>query len=146
MSGNADARVRRIAPAEGRAGRASAHPGLEIRTSHQQIFDLYLPRQIYHHPATRRLLDELRCLTEGATVYRAVEGSWYEEIESVHVLRLAITTIDAKGARLWEIEEIRDAVRQVVAHFMVELHDSGEGVEEAVFFNDWTARGTLISR
>ena len=45
-----------------------------------------------------------------------------------------------------EIDAIRDAVRQVVMDFMVDLRESEAHTEEAVFFNDWAARGTLVKR
>ena len=44
------------------------------------------------------------------------------------------------------IRKVIDAVRQVVMDFMVDLRESEAHTEEAVFFNDWTSRGTLVRR
>ncbi len=117
-----------------------------VETSLQQIFDIYIPDVLYHQDATQRFLVRLRSLTQGATVYQAVEGDWNHEIEAVRVMRLAIMITDGKGARIWEIDSVRDALRGAVTDFMVDLQESGAPLEEAVFFNDWSARGTIVAR
>ncbi len=117
-----------------------------VETSLQQVFDLYIPEALYQHAATGRFVAQLRALSEGATVYQGVEGTWHQEIEDVRVLRFSVTTVDGEGSRVWEIDEIREAVRQVAMDFMVDLRESEAHTEEAIFFNDWTARGTLVRR
>jgi len=117
-----------------------------FETSLQQVFDVYIPDALYQHAATERFVAQLCALSEGATVYQGVEGSWRQEIEDVRVLRFSVTTVDGKGTRIWEIDDVRDAVRQVVMDFMVDLRESEAHTEEAVFFNDWTSRGTLVRR
>lgn len=128
------------------AGGGRAPHRFRVETSLQQVFDLYIPEALYRHEATLRFVERLRSLTAGATLYQAVEGDWKQEIEAVRVLRLSITTVDGEGRRIWDVDDIRQAVRQQVAEFMVDLHDSTGQCEEAVFFNDWTARGTTVTR
>ncbi len=112
----------------------------------QQIFEIYIPEAVYHHAAAQRLLAELGSMAEGATVYQSVEGSWNRQIEAVRVVRLAITAVDSKGQRLWEIEELREWMRGVIVEFMERLEASRTHLEESVFFNDWTANGTFVTR
>ena len=142
---HADGCRKELVSRQGAEGSGQTHR-FTLETSVQRIFDIYIPDALYHHEATQRLLLNLRSLTDGATVYQSVEGDWNYEIESVRVLRLAITVVDSERQRIWEIDRVREAVQREITGFMVDLVESGAAPEEAVFFNDWSARGTLLRR
>jgi hypothetical protein len=85
-------------------------------------------------------------MTKGATVYQAVEGNWKNTTEAVRVVRLAITLVDAEGKTRWQTEAIRERMGELIVEFMERLEASRTHLEESVFFNDWTANGTFVSR
>jgi hypothetical protein len=110
----------------------------------QQVFDIYIPETIFNLPAVKNFFKRLGALSEGATLYQGVEGDWYHEKEAVRVLRMSITIVKPDGTVLWTEESIREAIANLVCELMVELRDSHQHFEEAIFFNDWQAKGTVV--
>jgi len=113
-------------------------------TARSQVFDIYLPDAICRLQATDRFIRQLGMFSEGATLYQGVEGDWYSESEPVRVLRMSITTVKASGEVLWQEEDVRGAIRQLVSEYMRDLVASHGHTEEAIFFNDWAAHGTVV--
>jgi hypothetical protein len=114
-------------------------------TFRSQVFDIYLPDAVCGLAATDHFIRRLGMFSEGATLYRGVQGDWYSETEPVRVLRLSITTVNASGEVLWEEADVRAAVRRLVAELMHELECDHGHSEEAVFFNDWPAQSTVVT-
>lgn len=110
----------------------------------QQVFDIYIPESIFDLPATVKFLGQLGALSEGATLYQGVEGDWYHETEAVRVLRMSVTIVKPDGSVLWTEESIREAVANMVCELMVDLRESHRHFEDAIFFNDWQAKGTVV--
>lgn len=110
----------------------------------QQVFDIYIPEAIFGFEAVTRFLTRLGALSEGATLYQGVDGDWYHESEPVRVLRMSITTTKPDGTVLWTEESIREAIANLICELTVELRDVHGHAEEAIFFNDWQAKGTVI--
>jgi hypothetical protein len=113
-------------------------------TFKSQVFDIYLPDAVCGLAATDHFIQRLGMFSEGATLYRGVQGDWYSVTEPVRVLRMSITTVKANGDVLWNEADVRAAVRKLVAEFMQELKIEHGHHEEAVFFNDWPAQGTVV--
>jgi hypothetical protein len=126
-----------------RGDASSSHRLLQL-VSLQQVFDIYIPESVYPLEATTRFVRRLGALSEGATLYQGVDGDWYHETEEVRVLRMSITTVRPDGTVLWTQESIREAIANLVCQLMVELDDLHDHKEEAIFFNDWTAQGTVV--
>jgi hypothetical protein len=123
--------------------------GEEVRrfreiTFRSRVFDIYLPDAVCGLAATDHFIRQLGMFSEGATLYRGVQGDWYSETEPVRVLRMSITTVKANGDVLWDEVDVRAAVRKLVAEFMHALEIEHGHREEAVFFNDWPAQGTVV--
>jgi hypothetical protein len=110
----------------------------------QQVFDIYIPDSIFELPAVEHFVRRLGVLSEGATLYQGVEGDWYHETEPVRVLRMSITIVRPDGTVLWTEESIREAIANLVCELMAELRDRHHHFEEAIFFNDWQAKGTVV--
>ena len=110
----------------------------------QQVFDIYIPEAIFEFQAVTKFLTRLGALSEGATLYQGVDGDWYHESEAVRVLRMSITITKPDGTVLWTEESIREAIANLVCELTVELRDIHGHAEEAIFFNDWQAKGTVI--
>ncbi|MCH7600260.1 MAG: hypothetical protein IH973_10940 [Myxococcales bacterium] len=110
----------------------------------QQVFDIYIPDAIFGFEAVKRFLGKLSALSEGATLYQGVEGDWYHETEPVRVLRMSITTVTPDGTVLWTEESIREAIANLICDLTAELRDNHGHFEDAIFFNDWRAKGTVI--
>lgn len=110
----------------------------------QQVFDIYIPEAIFGFEAVTRFLTQLGALSEGATLYQGVDGDWYHESEPVRVLRMSITTTRPDGTVLWTEESIREAIANLICELTVELRDVHGHAEQAIFFNDWRAMGTVV--
>ena len=132
-----------LSGAEEGSAAGAAHRLLQL-VSLQQVFDIYIPETIYPLEATTRFVRRLGALSEGATLYQGVDGDWYHETEAVRVLRMSITTVRPDGTILWTQESIREAIANLVCQLMVELHDLHGHKEDAIFFNDWSAQGTVV--
>jgi len=124
-------------------GGDESHQLLEL-ISLQRVFDIYIPEAIYQLEATTKFIRSLGALSEGATLYRGVDGDWYHETESVRVLRMSITTVRPDATVLWTEESIREAISTLVCEYMIELRDNHGHFEEAIFFNDGQATGTVV--
>lgn len=118
--------------------------GLLQLVSIQQVFDIYVPEAIFDLAATKKFFAQLGVLSEGATLYRGVVGDWYHETEAVRVLRMSVTIVKPDGTVLWTEESIREAVANMVCDLMVDLRESHQHYEDAIFFNDWHAKGTVV--
>ncbi len=136
---------RGTAPSIVPVGGTSEYELLQL-VSIQQVFDIYIPDAIFDLSAVSKFFERLGALSEGATLYQGVEGDWYHETEPVRVLRMSITIVKPDGTVLWTEESIREAIANLVCELMVELGDSHQHFEEAIFFNDWQAKGTVIKR
>lgn len=110
----------------------------------QQVFDIYIPEAIFAFEAVTRFLGRLGALSEGATLYQGVDGDWYHETETVRVLRMSITVVSPDGTELWTEESIREAIANLICDLTAELRDVHGHFEEAIFFNEWRAKGTVI--
>jgi hypothetical protein len=130
-------------PSVGSGEAASPHALVQL-ISLQQVFDIYIPEAIFGFEAVSRFLTRLGALSEGATQYQGVDGDWYHESEEVRVLRMSITTTKPDGTVLWTEESIREAIANLICELTVELRDVHGHFEEAIFFNDWKAVGTVI--
>ncbi len=126
------------------AGEAGSTHALVQLISIQQVFDIYIPEAIFGFDAVSRFLTRLGALSEGATLYQGVDGDWYHESEPVRVLRMSITTTKPDGTVMWTEESIREAIANLICELTVELRDLHGHCEEAIFFNDWQARGTVV--
>jgi hypothetical protein len=125
-------------------GEAGPSHALVQLISIQQVFDIYIPEAIFEFEAVSKFLTRLGALSEGATLYQGVDGDWYHESEAVRVLRMSITITKPDGTVLWTEESIREAIANLVCELTVELRDTHGHAEEAIFFNDWQAKGTVI--
>ena len=123
----------------------SAHSLLQL-VSIQQVFDIYIPEAIFAFEAVARFLGKLKALSEGATLYQGVDGDWYQETEPVRVLRMSITVTKPDGTVLWTEESVREAIANLICDLTVELSDLHGHCEDAIFFNDWPAKGTVVKR
>ena len=110
----------------------------------QQVFDIYIPEAIFGFEAVTRFLGKLSALSEGATLYQGVDGDWYHETEAVRVLRMSITVVTPDGTQLWTEESIREAIANLICDLTAELRDAHGHFEEAIFFNDWRAKGCVV--
>lgn len=128
---------------KGSDGDARSHELLEL-ISLQRVFDIYIPEAIYPFEATTKFIRRLGALSEGATLYRGVDGDWYHETESVRVLRMSITIVRPDATVLWTEESIREAISTLVCEYMIDLRENHNHFEEAIFFNDWKATGTVV--
>lgn len=143
--GRAPSVVKLRVPATGaKEGDAGSEHSLVQLISIQQVFDIYIPEAIFAFEAVTRFLRNLSALSEGATLYQGVEGDWYRETEPVRVLRMSITVVTPDGTELWTEESIREAIANLVCRLTAELRDTHGHFEEAIFFNDWRAKGTVI--
>lgn len=126
------------------SGKARSVHSLVQLVSIQQVFDIYIPEAIFNLDAVSRFLKRLGALSQGATLYQGVDGDWYHESESVRVLRMSITLTKPDGTVLWTEESIREAITNLICDLTVELRDIHGHFEEAIFFNDWQAKGTVV--
>jgi hypothetical protein len=126
------------------AGSAEREHSLLQLISIQQVFDIYIPEAIFGLEAVTTFLGKLSALSEGATLYQGVDGDWYHETESVRVLRMSITVVTPDGTELWTEESIREAIANLICDLTAQLRDNHGHFEEAIFFNDWRAKGTVI--
>ena len=126
------------------SGEAESPHALVQLISIQQVFDIYIPEAIFGFEAVTRFLTRLGALSEGATLYQGVDGDWYHETEAVRVLRMSITIVSPDGSVLWTEESIREAIANLICELTVELRDVHGHYEEAIFFNDWQAKGTVV--
>jgi hypothetical protein len=128
------------------AGKGDAKPSHSLvqLISIQQVFDIYIPEAIFSYQAVTRFLEKLSALSEGATLYQGVDGDWYHETEAVRVLRMSITVVTPDGTEIWTEESIREAIANLICDLTAELRDVHGHFEEAIFFNDWRAKGTVI--
>jgi hypothetical protein len=124
-------------------GGGGAYELLQL-VSIQQVFDIYIPESIFELAAVSKFFRRLGALSEGATLYQGVEGDWYNETEPVRVLRMSITIVKPDGTVLWTEESIREAIANMICDLMVDLREGHQHFEEAIFFNDWQAKGTVI--
>ncbi len=127
----------------GEGGTKPDHSLLQL-ISIQQVFDIYIPEAIFTFEAVTNFLGKLSALSEGATLYQGVDGDWYHETEPVRVLRMSITVVSPDGTELWTEESIREAIANLICDLTAELRDVHGHYEEAIFFNDWRAKGTVI--
>ena len=130
-------------PSVGEGDAKSVHSLVQL-VSIQQVFDIYIPEAIFGLEAVSRFLNKLRALSEGATLYQGVDGDWYQETESVRVLRMSITLVMPDGVVMWTEESVREAIANLICDLTVELRDVHGHFEEAIFFNDWQAKGTVV--
>lgn len=126
------------------SGKAGSQHALVQLISIQQVFDIYIPEAIFGFEAVSRFLTRLGALSEGATLYQGVDGDWYHESEAVRVLRMSITITKPDGTVMWTEESIREAIANLICELTVELRDVHGHCEEAIFFNDWQAKGTVV--
>ena len=110
----------------------------------QQIFDIYIPESIFVLSSFTQFLNRLSALSEGATLYQSVDGDWYHQTEPVRVLRMSITIVKPDGTVLWTEESIREAIANLICELTVDLQSRHQHIEEAIFFNDWQAKGTVV--
>ena len=132
-------------PGTGSGGAGSSHALVQL-ISIQQVFDIYIPEAIFSFEAVTHFLTRLGALSEGATLYQGVDGDWYHESEAVRVLRLSITITKPDGTVVWTEESIREAIANLICELTVELRDVHGHAEEAIFFNDWQAKGTVVKQ
>lgn len=130
-------------PSVGKGDAKPSHSLVQL-ISIQQVFDIYIPEAIFSYEAVTRFLGKLSALSEGATLYQGVDGDWYHETEAVRVLRMSITVVTPDGTELWTEESIREAIANLICDLTAELRDVHGHFEEAIFFNDWRAKGTVI--
>jgi hypothetical protein len=118
---------------------------LAVATSIHQVFDVYIPQGLRKLGATEKFIQRITSFCEGATAYQGGEGLWQGESEAVQVVRISIEVVDCEGKVIFDIDAVREGVRDAAQQLIVDL--AGEGhVEHAIFFNDWTTRATLIRR
>jgi hypothetical protein len=132
-------------PGLGSGGEKSPHALVQL-ISLQQVFDIYIPEAIFEFEAVAHFLTRLGALSEGATLYQGVDGDWYHESEAVRVLRMSITITKPDGTVVWTEESIREAIANLICELTVELRDVHGHAEEAIFFNDWQAKGTVVKQ
>lgn len=131
--------------ARGRAKTRPARQTIAVTTTVHQIFEVYIPEGLRALDATERFIQRITSFCEGATAYQGGEGLWHGQTEEVQVVRISIQIVDAQGKTVFDIDAVRDGVRQAAEQLMIDL--AGEGhFEHAIFFNDWTAQGTFVRR
>lgn len=133
----------------GRAGpgnvTAVAHE-LARTTARHQVFDIYLPDVLWTMGATQIFVNRILGISPGATIYEAATGVWQSTREQTRVLRVSVEIVDASGRVVFDVNNLRGAVRDAATNLLVDLRSDFGHVEQAIFFNDWPAYGSLVSR
>lgn len=125
---------------------AAATHSLSRTTSKHQLFDIYIPEALWGLDALETFVQAILSLAPGATIYRGARGVWNAQGEDLRVLRISIEVTDSGGKKTWDVPNLRAAVRNAATELLVNLQSRHGHVEEAIFFNDWTTWGTLVTR
>lgn len=115
-------------------------------TATHQVFDIYLPTTLWTLGALSTFLQRLLTLCPGATIYEGAVGLWQGQAEGTRILRVSVEIVDADGRDIFDVANLRSGIRDAATDLLVELQSNHGCVEQAIFFNDWTASGTLVTR
>lgn len=110
------------------------------------VFEFYLPEALWALGAMQRLLDTVKQICPGSTVFHNASGQWNDCSEAVRVLRLSVEITDSAKSSVWDPDNLRQGLRGMCVELIVQLQAQDGHKEEAIFFNDWPAAGTLVRR
>jgi hypothetical protein len=115
-------------------------------TSCHQVVDIYLPTNLWQYRATDVFIERVLTLCPGATIYRGALGRWAAQDEETRVLRISVEVVTHDGRVVFDVPNFRTGIRDAATDLLVDLQANHGHVEQAIFFNDWSACGTLVIR
>jgi hypothetical protein len=115
-------------------------------TSTHQVFDIYLPTALWTFGALGTFVQRILHVCPGATIYEGAVGVWQGHGESTRILRVSVEVVDAHGRQIFDVNNLRTGVRDAATGLLIDLQSHHGHVEQAIFFNDWPACGTLVTR
>jgi hypothetical protein len=115
-------------------------------TSCHQVFDIYLPTALLTLAATTTFIERVLQLCPGATIYRGTLGRWAGQDEDTDVLRISVEVVASDGRVVFNVPNLRTGIRDAATQLLVDLQANHGHIEQAIFFNDWSACGTLVAR
>ena len=119
---------------------------LHVATHYYHIFEFYLPEALWAKGAMAQFVNRVKTLVPGSTTFHNAEGQWNESSEEVRVYRLSIEITDDHKTSIFDPNNLREAIRNTCEQLIVGLQIKDGHEEEAIFFNDWPAAGTLVRR
>ena len=132
--------------ATGPSAPAAATHSFTRTTSDHQVFDVYIPEALWELDALNAFIARILTLAPGATIYRGASGVWRSQNEDLRVLRISIETTNSSGNEIFNVPNLRVAFRDEATSLLVDLQSRHAHMEQAIFFNDWTTCGTLVTR
>jgi len=119
---------------------------LHVSTHYYHVFEFYLPEALWAKGAMIQFVDQVKRLVPGSTTFHNAEGQWDDCSEVVRVFRLSIEITDDRKVCIFDPNNLRETIRNTCEQLIVGLQTQDGHKEEAIFFNDWPAAGTLVKR
>lgn len=119
---------------------------LNRTTSLCQIFEFYIPQSISELDSTNIFIERIQTLAPGSTLYNSVSGIWCGIREPISIFRLSVEIVNCNGEIHFDLDNLRTGIRDALTNLIIDLQSNNDHIEEALFFNDWTVYGTLVSR
>ena len=116
-----------------------------VTTALYQIFDVYIPNALSRKGATKLFIERVTSIDKGATIYKGGVGLWENHPEKSEVLRVCIRVVEADGSIRFDQHNLRGMFRNTAELLLRDLTERHGHFEEAIFFNDWVAYGSMIS-